>query len=340
MNSQEVLVLGATGYVGSRLVHTLVRNGFSVRASFRTEEKAKKCTWFGLEGVVPVRVDVLDYPTLLDACSGVDVIYYLIHSMYGSRSFIATDRRAAKNTISAATDCNVRRIIYLGGLGEENGRLSEHLRSRIEVRSILESGAIPVTTLRAAMIVGSGSASFEIMRYLVDRLPIMTTPRWVRTRSQPIAVSNVLQYLVGVLREPQTAGRIFDIGGPNILRYHDLMTVYAEEAGLLRRMIIPIPILSPRLSSYWVDLVTPIPASIARPLVEGLQNETICKNTRLVQVIPQKLLTIREAIKLALGTDQSQSVGDFVPERSQPSDPIWSGGSQRFLSYPFPLARL
>ncbi len=339
MKVSDVLVLGATGYVGARLVHTLSMNGYSVRASYRNESKAKKCTWFGLENVRPVKVDVLEYESLADACNEVDVVYYLIHSMYGSGNFAATDRMAAKNTISATARCEVQRIIYLGGLGEESGQLSKHLRSRIEVRTILESGSIPVTTLRAAMIVGSGSASFEIMRYLVDRLPIMTTPRWVRTLSQPIAISNVIKYLVGLLEESRTEGRTLDIGGPEILRYHDLMATYAHESGLLKRLIIPIPILSPRLSSYWVDLVTPVPASIARPLVEGLQNETVCTDSDIVDWIPQKLLSIREAIRLVLG----QTAGSprvFVPEWTQPSDPSWSGGFRRFLPKEFPLLRI
>ncbi|MFW9919904.1 MAG: NAD(P)H-binding protein [Candidatus Thorarchaeota archaeon] len=340
MKPSEILVLGATGYVGSRLVHSLIDSGYSVRASYRTEEKARQCTWFGLEGVTSVKADVLEYESLLEVSRDIDVIYYLIHSMYGSGNFVQTDRRAARNTASVAKHNGVQRIVYLGGLGEESGKLSKHLKSRIEVRDILETSEIPVTTLRAAMIVGSGSASFEIMRYLVDRLPVMTTPRWVRTLSQPIAISNVLQYLVGALEESRTIGKVLDIGGPQILRYHDLMTTYAEEAGLIRRLIIPLPILSPQLSSYWVDLVTPIPASIARPLVEGLQNETICTNTDILGMIPLDLLSIRDAIRLALSQRMHLSSKKFIPEWTQPNDPPWSGSKQQLLPIHFPLLRL
>ena len=187
----------------------------------------------------------------------------------------------------------MKRIIYLGGLGEDHPRLSRHLRSRAEVARLLQTGPVPVTVLRAAMIIGSGSASFEILRYLVERLPVMVTPHWIDTPCQPIAIRNVLTYLIGCLDCPQTIGQTFDIGQPRIVTYRELMTIYAEEAGLRRRWIVPVPVLTPRLSSYWIHLVTPVPASLARPLAEGLSNPVLCQEQRLATLIPQELLDCR-----------------------------------------------
>jgi uncharacterized protein YbjT (DUF2867 family) len=189
--------------------------------------------------------------------------------------------------------------MYLGGLGEVDGRLSKHLSSRMEVSSILSSKTVKTTTLRAAVIIGAGGASFEMIRYLVERLPIMTTPRWVMTRCQPIAVTNVIEYLVGCLNSPETAGKILDICGPDIVSYRELMHIYARVRGLIR-MIIPVPVLTPTLSSYWVDLVTPIPSGVVRPLIEGLKNEVICKDNSIRDMIPIKLLSMEEAICQAL----------------------------------------
>jgi len=290
--------------------------------------------------VTPVPVDVLDSETLNHACQGMDTIYYLVHSMYGKGDFTKSDRTAATNMVSASKKADVVRIIYLSGLGDDMDSLSTHLRSRREVRSILACCSTPVTTLRAAMIIGSGSASFEIMRYLVNRLPLMTTPTWVRTRSQPIAISNALGYLVDVLKDDRTIGESYDIGGPEILRYQDIMNIYTEEAGLLKRLIIPIPILSPRFSSYWVNLVTPVPASIARPLVEGLRNETICKNNEIREIVPQQLISIRDSIRLVLDEHVASQKAEFVPEWTQPNDPPWSGDRNRILPKNFPIVRI
>jgi hypothetical protein len=229
----------------------------------------------------------------------------------------------------------LERVIYIGGLGEDDPDLSEHLRSRAEVGAILQSGSVPATVLRAAMIIGSGSASFEILRYLVDRLPIMITPRWVATECQPIPIRNVLSYLSGCLEEPETAGATFDIGGPEIVTYKRLMQIYAEEASLARRLILPVPVLSPRLSSYWIHLLTPVPAALARPLAEGLSNRVVCREDRIRDLVPQKLLDCRQAIRLSLkhsrwdlvepaGKEDSAS---REPESTFPGDPAWSGGT-------------
>ena len=216
----------------------------------------------------------MDAESLRQAAQGCWAAFYLVHSMTAAaRDFAAADRQAARNMARAAAEAGLDRIIYLGGLGgADDPNLSEHLRSRFEVARILQSGAVPTTFLRAAMILGSGGAAFEILRYLVDRLPVMLTPRWVHTPVQPIAIRNVLTYLMGCLSHDETRGQTFDIGGPEVVTYRQLMDIYAEEAHLARRLVIPVPVLTPRLSSYWIHLVTPVPASLARPLAEGLAN--------------------------------------------------------------------
>jgi len=236
---------------------------------------------------------------------------------------------------TAAAAANLEQIIYLGGLGETESKLSHHLQSRTEVGTMLREGPVPVTILRAAMIIGSGSASFEILRYLVDRLPVMITPRWVATPCQPIGVRNVLHYLVGCLENRAVVGDTFDIGQPEVINYRQLMEVYAEEAGLPRRWIIPVPVLTPRLSSYWIHLVTPAPASLARPLAEGLSNPVVCQENRITALLPQELFDARQAIRLALGGNKAQNIetcgtnGEKIPppEWIQSGDPAWAGGS-------------
>jgi uncharacterized protein YbjT (DUF2867 family) len=239
------------------------------------------------------------------------------------KNFAETDRRAAQNMAKAAAKEGLQRIIYLGGLGNEDHVLSEHLRSRTEVANILQSGSVPTTFFRAAMILGSGSASFEILRYLAERLPVMTTPKWVRTPCQPIAIRNVLTYLKGSLEKDKTAGETFDIGGPDVLTYQRLMEIYAEEAHLPKRMIIPVPVLTPRLSSYWIHLVTPVPASIARPLTEGLKNPVVCQDDRIRSIIPQNLLGCREAIRLALERIEQQRTETCWTDAGTPQVPEW-----------------
>ncbi len=301
MRQGKALVLGASGYIGQRLVAALLAQGVSVRAAGRSLVRLKGFAWSADPAVEFCEVDVLNESQILNAMDGCPIVYYLVHSMNSQqKDFVQADRLAAQRIVRAAENKGVQRIIYLGGLGDKQAKLSKHLRSRLEVAEILVSGKVPVTTLRAAMIIGKGSSSFEIMRYLVERLPLMVTPAWVSTESQPIAVENVLNYLTGCLSSPQTIGQSLDIGGPDILSYRKLMELYAEEKGISRRLIIPVPILSPTLSSHWIQFITPYPAYIARPLAEGLKNRVVCQDYRIRDWIPQKLLTCREAIRRAL----------------------------------------
>ncbi len=333
---ERVLVIGASGYVGARLVPFLIEDGYLVRSAGRTKENMLKRPWSGHESVDICEVDALDRGDLKKSCEGCRYVYYLLHSMSpNQKNFMDTDRQAASNMVWAAEQSGVERIIYLGGLGEESPHLSKHLKSREEVGNILESGSVPVTILRAAMIIGSGSASFEILRYLVERLPVMVTPKWVHTQCQPIAIRNVITYLVGCLKKPETVGETYDIGGAEILTYRDLMDIYAHEARLGKRFVIPVPVLTPKLSSYWIHLVTPVPASLGRPLAEGLSNKVICEDNRIRDIIPQDLLDCREAMSLALDQSQHNLIGENHNdlytmlkhvEWSFDGDPKWAGG--------------
>jgi uncharacterized protein YbjT (DUF2867 family) len=252
-----------------------------------------------------------------------------------SEDFASTDRDAALNMVAAAEAGGLERIIYLGGLGDEDETLSAHLSSRTEVAEILRSGSVPVTVLRAAMIIGSGSASFEILRYLVERLPVLITPRWVDVPCQPIGVRNVLHYLIGCLECPETIGETYDIGQDQVVSYRQLMEIFAEEAGLPKRLIMSVPVLTPRLSALWIHLLTPVPAVLARPLAEGLRNSVVCRDTRIRQLIPQELFDCRLAISLALERVRQQQIesswidaGEIPPaEWSTPGDPSWAGGT-------------
>jgi uncharacterized protein YbjT (DUF2867 family) len=335
-DQKPIFVAGATGYIGARLVPLLLEAGYRVRALARAPEKLQGRPWAQHSNLEIVKGDVLDKASLQKALGQCRAGYYLVHSMNpGVSDFASTDRLAACNMAEAAAECGLSQIIYLGGLGDTRDGLSHHLQSRTEVGEILREGAVPVTILRAAMIIGSGSASFEILRYLVDRLPLMITPRWVDTPCQPIGVRNVLYYLVGCIEETKTIGETFDIGQPEVTNYRKLMEIYAEEAGLPRRLIIPVPVLTPRLSSYWIHVVTPVPASIARPLAEGLCNPVVCQENRIVEVLPQELFDARKAIRLALDRLRQHQVesswtdsGAIPPaEWSIAGDPRWAGGS-------------
>ncbi len=341
MNREEkkqtpILVTGATGYIGGRLVPRLLQTGYRVRAMARNPAKLRARSWAAHPQIELVQADVLDGESLARAAQGCAAAYYLVHSMNPQASdFAASDLRAAENMVMAAEAGGLEQIVYLSGLGEENQDLSRHLRSRTEVAQRLRQGTVPVTVLRAAMIIGSGSASFEILRYLVDRLPVMVTPRWVDTPCQPIGVRNVLAYLIGCLEVAATIGGTFDIGQPEILTYRRLMEIYAEEAGLRPRLVIPVPVLTPRLSSYWIHLITPVPAALARPLAEGLRNEVVCRDESIRELIPQELLDPRQAIRLALEKLRRQEVesswtdaGPLPPaEWSLEHDPGWAGGT-------------
>lgn len=336
LNTRPILVTGGSGYIGGRLVPLLLEAGYRVKALARTPEKLAGRPWGSHPQLQIIRGDVLDPDSLTAAATDCRAAYYLVHSMLpGVNDFAAADRTAAHNMATAATRAGLKQIIYLSGLGENNAPLSHHLQSRTEVGDCLRQGSVPVTILRAAMIIGSGSASFEILRYLVDRLPVMVTPRWVSTPCQPIGVRNVLYYLIGCLEQPETIGRTFDIGQPQVTNYRELMETYAEEAGLRKRIIIPIPLLTPRLSSYWIHLVTPVPAAIARPLAEGLSNPVVCTENSITELLPQELFDARKAIRLALDRIRQQQVettwtdsGVLQPaEWSAAGDPNWSGGS-------------
>ncbi len=331
-----ILVTGATGYIGGRLIPELLKKGWRVRAASRSIEKLKSRPWAAHPSVELMAMDVFSRESLERACAGCGAAFYLVHSMLpGQKDFQTADREAAENMKAAAEGAGLERLIYLGGLGEDSPDLSKHLKSRAEVGRILRSGRVPVTILRAAMIIGSGSASFEILRYLVERLPLMITPKWLETLSQPVAIRNVLEYLSGCLEHSETAGKTYDIGGPDVLTYHDLMRIYAEEAGLPKRLVIPVPVLTPRLSSYWIHIVTPVPASIARPLAEGLKNPVLCRENEIRSIIPQELLSCRDAIRLALERLKHDAVpsrwtdaGRMPPvEALYEGDPRWAGGT-------------
>lgn len=324
MQKKPVLVTGATGYVGGRLVPQLLSSGYRVRVMGRSLDKIRCRPWAGHPMTELVQADIHDTETLERATKGCRAAFYLIHSMNPRhKDFAEADRRAARNMVRAAASGGLERIIYLGGLGSDDPSLSKHLRSRTEVARILQSGPVPTTFLRAAMILGSGGASFEILRYLVERLPIMVTPRWVRTPCQPIAIRNVLHYLQGCLEPDDVRGKTFDIGGPDVLTYRDLMEIYAEEAKLPRRWVLPVPMLTPRLSSYWIHLVTPVPSSLARPLAEGLRNPVVCQENRIRTIVPQELLTCRQAVRLALEKTRRQQVETCWSDSGMKDPPEW-----------------
>ncbi|GAA4094410.1 SDR family oxidoreductase [Nonomuraea soli] len=332
----KVLVTGATGYVGGRLVPELLDAGHEVTCVARRPERLRDLPWAGR--ITALAGDVNDAESMRRALDGAEIAYYLVHSMAAGASFAERDRRAAETFARAAHEAGVRRIVYLGGLTHASGELSAHMRSRAEVGEIFLAAPVPAVVLRAAVIIGSGSASFEMLRYLTERLPVMTTPRWVSTPTQPIAIRDMLRYLVAWAEVPGEVDRAFDVGGPDVLSYGDMMRRYADVAGLPHRMIIPVPFLSPGLSSHWVGLVTPVPASIARPLVESLRHEAVCREHDIAGYVPDPacgLIGFDEAVRLALrrvkdadvATRWSSASTPGAPSDPLPSDPDWAGGS-------------
>jgi uncharacterized protein YbjT (DUF2867 family) len=300
LNTGTVLVTGATGFIGKRLVKALLADGYNVRCLVRRPDAVLP------PGAKAAVGDLLE-PARLDAAfRGVDTAYYLVHSMGGGRAgFERRDRQAAEYFNNAAQKAGVRRVIYLGGLGETSKGLSEHLASRMEVAQILKKGTFLTTILRAPVIIGSGGASYEMIKALVEKLPVMITPRWVSTRCQPIAVSDVISYLVGCLKEERTAGDTFDIGGPEILSYRNMMERFARIEGR-SLLILPVPFLSLKLSSYWLGLFTPVSPSVAMPLIEGVRNEMVCLDLRIRGLVPLQLTGFDEAIRIALEEEINQ----------------------------------
>jgi uncharacterized protein YbjT (DUF2867 family) len=303
--STRILVTGATGYVGGRLVPELVLKGYQVRSVARNPRKLLKHHW---EDVEVIKGDMLDYQSLLPALEGVDIAFYLVHSMTTSGSdFEKQDWKAASNFAKAAKQCGVKRIIYLGGLGSSKGDLSKHLKSRQSTGEALRSTGIPVTEFRSAIVVGSGGASFQIMKDLVSRIPLMICPRWVQSRCEPISIRQLLQFLLGAIEEQRTSGKILEIGNGEVLTYGEMLKTCAAVMGK-KIYIIPVPVLTPRLSSYWLNLVTNVPFSLARPLVESLKNDVVCENKEADLLIETEALTFKQSLTLALAKENSNQI--------------------------------
>ncbi|MFD6137688.1 SDR family oxidoreductase [Isoptericola sp. NPDC056618] len=331
-----VLVTGATGYIGGRLVPELLAAGYRVRVLARHPERLAARAW--ADDVDVVAGDAQERADLRRALDGADVAYYLIHALGSGSGFADTDRRTARGFAQAAAEAGLRRVVYLGGLYPDTADLSPHLRSRREVEEILLDGEVPTVVLRAAVILGSGSASFEMMRYLTERLPVMVAPRWIDNRIQPIAVRDVLRYLVGAAEVPGDVSRGFDIGGPDVLTYRGMMQRYAAVAGLRPRVIRAVPVLTPRLASLWVGLVTPVPPAIARPLVGSLVHEVVARDHDIARYVPdppEGLVGFDDAVALALArirdldvrTSWSSASTRGAPSDPLPDDPDWAGGS-------------
>ena len=323
-----ILLTGATGYVGGRLLPLLQRQGHAVRCLARRPEY--------LAARVPpateiVAGDVLDRPSLAAALVGVQVAYYLVHSMGSSGSFVEADRQAARNFGEAARAAGVERIIYLGGLGNEDETLSPHLRSRQEVGEVLRASGVPVLEFRASIVIGPGSLSFEMIRTLVERLPVMITPRWVKVPAQPIAIDDLLEYLLAGLALPTTACRVYEIGGADQVSYADIMRAYARQRGLRVRML-PVPILTPYLSSLWLGLVTPLYARIGRKLIESIVHPTVVCDDTALTVFAVRPLGIDEAVRRALASEEQEFGRTRWSDALSAAGDVRSWGGVRFGS--------
>jgi uncharacterized protein YbjT (DUF2867 family) len=327
-----ILVTGATGYVGGRLVESLLAAGYKVRATARSMKKLKDRSWSYAPGIELVEADLLDLGSLKFALHGCNIAYYLVHSMNPEQKgdFARADRVAAENFLKAASDFSLKRIIYLGGVGGDMPDSSPHLKSRLEVAQILAAGSVPVTSLFAAHILGSGSASFEILRYLVERLPVMIVPSSIiNTRIQPICIKNVIDYLSGCLEKEETIGRSFDIGGPEVITYRKLLEIYASEKGVRRPFIISPRILAnssilTRIVFFIARRVLPVPPSISSPLLEGAKNEAIARDNSIRDLIPQQLLPCSESINWAIKKDSLQIVETRWTDAGVIKPPEWA----------------
>jgi uncharacterized protein YbjT (DUF2867 family) len=308
------VVTGATGYIGGRLVPRLLDHGYAVRALARNPDKLAKIPW--CDDVEVARGDLGDADSLAAAFDGADIVYYLVHSMGSSADFVAEEAQSAHNVIAAAHRAGVRRLVYLSGLHPSGADLSPHLQSRTAVGEILLDSGIETIVLQAGIVVGSGSASFEMIRHLTDRLPAMTTPKWVHNKIQPIAIDDALHYLTEAATQPVPASRTWDIGGPDVLEYGDALQLYAEEAGLRRRLIVALPWLTPTIASLWIGLVTPIPTGLARPLIESLECDAVRAEHDIDTVIPPPANGL---------TGYRDAVAQALRHGPLPSDPAWAG---------------
>jgi uncharacterized protein YbjT (DUF2867 family) len=332
----RVLVTGATGYIGGRLVRELLHHGYRVRLLVRNAARLSDYPW--VNDVEVVEGDAFDPAALENVMQGVDVAYYLLHALMSSEDFEAKERDLARKFGESARNAGVRRIVYLGGIAASEGKLSAHLHARAETGEILRASGVPTIELRAGVVIGSGSASFEMLRHLTERLPFMVTPKWLNNRIQPIAIRDVLRYLVGAATIDQSITKDFDIGGPEVFTYKEMMMRYAEVAGLRRRIIIPLPVLTPKLASGWVGLVTPVPVTLAKRLVSSLKNEVVARDDSIRTLIPDApggLTPFKQAVALALTRIKDRNVETRwtnaavpgTPSQPLPTDPDWAGGS-------------
>ena len=330
------LVTGATGYIGGRLITELLAHGYRVRILARNADRLSKHPW--INQVEVVEGDATNEESLGKALAGVDVAYYLLHALMVKDNFEVLERNMAAQFGEACKTAKVRRIVYLGGIISAGQEASPHLQARADTGSILAGFGVPTIELRAGVVIGSGSASFEMLRYLTERLPIMTTPKWVKNRIQPIAVRDVLRYLVGAASIDEKVSGVFDIGGPDVFTYAEMMQRYAQAAGLRKRIIIPVPVLTPRLSSGWVGLVTPVPYTLAKRLVASLKNEVVAGPSQIRELIPDPvggLTPFNRAVQLALTkvkdarveTRWSDASVPGLPSEPLPTDPDWAGGT-------------